>query len=161
MKSMSFARQPGSGRRSWLVIALSLALGSLASSGVARAEEGFEGELEVTLKNAEYVKLQINGVDSDSIEFARNGKLAIIKGFDLQAERTSVTLIPTSSSLAPVDLDVAQKDFKRVRKGRVLRFVATRTVTFPKAEVAPEGPRPTPTPPADPVAPPPPDKDDL
>lgn len=146
---------------------LALSLSALVISPFANrshampvAEEGFEGELEVDLKNAEYVKLQINGVDSDNVEFAKNGKMAIIKGFDLNAERTNVTLIPTSSTLASVDIDVTAKDFKRVRKGKILRFVAKRTVTFPKSDGVAPNPKPTPKP--EPDSPPfPADRDDL
>ncbi len=124
------------------------------------AQETFEGEVEITLKNAEYVKVQVNGVDSDNVEFANNGKLAIVKGLDLSAEMTRITLTPTSSELAPVDVEVVAKDFKKVRKGRILRYVAKKTTTFPKGQTPPPN-TPAPEPKPEPVAPPPPPADDL
>jgi len=123
------------------------------------AQDGFEGEVEITLKNADYVKVQVNGVDSDNVEFARDGKLAIVKGLDLSAELTRITLTPTVSTLGPMDVAVVAKDFKKVRKGRILRFVATKTTTFPKSDTAMPAPAPEPKP--EPVAPPPPNRDDL
>lgn len=145
-----------------LFLVFLLTASGLSLGNKALAQEGFEGEVEVTLKNAEYVKVQVNGVDTDNVEFSGNGKVAIVKGLDLAAERSAITLTPTSNTLGPVDLEVLQKDFKKVRKGKILRYVAKKTVTFPKAEVAPE---PKPDQPVEPkvpdVAPPAPDKDDL
>jgi hypothetical protein len=145
-----------------LLLAFLLTGSGLFLGAPAHAQEGvtFEGEVEVTLKNAEYVKVQVNGVDTDNVEFAKNGKLAIIKGLDLEAERTAITLIPTENTLGSASLDVVKKDFKKVRKGKILRFVAKKNVTFPKAEVAPP-PAPDTTPKGPDVAPPEPKKDDL
>lgn len=145
-----------------LLLAFLLTSSGLFLGSSAHAQEGvtFEGEVEVTLKNAEYVKVQVNGVDTDNVEFAKNGKLAIIKGLDLEAERTAITLIPTSNTLGSASLDVVKKDFKKVRKGKILRFVAKKNATFPKAEVAPP-PTPDTAPKGPDVAPPEPQKDDL
>lgn len=145
-----------------LLLAFLLTSSGLLFGATAHAQEGvaFEGEVEVTLKNAEYVKVQVNGVDTDNVEFAKNGKLAIIKGLDLEAERTAITLIPTSNTLGQAELDVVKKDFKKIRKGKILRFVAKKNVTFPKAEVAPP-PTPETAPKGPDVAPPEPKKDDL
>ena len=142
-----------------LFLAFLLTSSGLSIGSSALAQEGFEGEVEVTLKNAEYVKVQVNGVDTDNVEFTKNGKVAIVKGLDLNAERTAITLTPTSSALGPADIEVLQKELKKVRKGKILRYVAKKTVTFPKVEVAPE-PKPE-TPKVPDVAPPAPDKDDL
>lgn len=136
---------------------LSLAPRSLANDPPLIALEGFEGEVEVTLKNAEFVKVQVNGVDTDRVEFA--GKVAIIKGFDLEADRANVTLTPISEKLGSVELEVVKKDFKKVRKGKILRFVAKKTATFPKAAEGAPTPPPEKEPKAPDVAPPPPEKD--
>lgn len=143
-------------------VALSI-LAVLASAPAAMAEEPAltEGELHVTLKNAEYVKVQVNGEDWDNIEFESKGKKVIIKGLQATLERNAVTLVPQADSgLAPQDVEVLQKEFKKKRVGRLLYLVATKTVAFTKA---PTTPPPSPDgPPKQPdVAPPPPAKDDL
>jgi hypothetical protein len=137
---------------------------SLAFAPSALAEEPAltDGELHVTLSNAEYVKVQLNGEDWDNIEFERNGKVVVIKGIQTTLDRNAVTLIPQAETgLAPLDVDVFAKEFKKKRVGRVLYLVATKTVTFTKAPAEPD-PGKAPPPPKEPdVAPPPPEKDDL
>ncbi|MFO0748985.1 MAG: hypothetical protein U1F43_25465 [Myxococcota bacterium] len=139
----------------------SLALGMGAFGAVAHAEEG---ELHVTTKNAEYVKVQVNGVETDNTEFEKNGKVVIIKGLDTSLDHNAVTLVPTAESgLKPLDLEVVAKDFKKQHKGRFYFLVATKSVQFEKAPVpAPGDPKPGDPKPKEPdVAPPPPDKDNL
>lgn len=118
-----------------------------------------EGELHVTLKNAEYVKVQVNGQDYENIEFEKDGKVVLIKGLSLSLDHNAITLLPTDASLKQLDVEVVAKDFKKKRKGREVYLVATKTVGFEKASTdappAPDKPK------TDPVAPPPPQKDDL
>jgi len=120
-----------------------------------------DGELHITLKNAEYVKVQVNGEDTDNTEFEKGGKVLIIKGLSLSSEHNAVTLIPaTDSGLKPAELDVPSKDFKRSIKKRVLYMIANKTVTFDKMSVEPLPDAPVK--PQDPgITPPPPKKDDL
>lgn len=141
----------------WSVLfSLVLAIGALGAT--AHAEDG---ELHVTLKNAEYVKVQVNGVETDNTEFEKNGKVVIIKGLDASLERNAVTLLPNpDTGLKQLDLDVLAKDFKKQHKGRFYFWVATKTVEFEKAPANPE-PGTTPKPKDPDVAPPPPQKDDL
>lgn len=133
---------------------------ALATAGPALAEEppAVDGELHVTMKNAEYVKVQINGEDYDNTEFEKDGKVVLIKGLSLSLEHNNVTLLPTDTSLKPLELQVVPKDFKKKRKGKVFFLVATKMVTFEKAPAEP-APAPDAPPKTDPIAPPPPEKD--
>ncbi len=141
-----------------LSILMSLAL---APSAFAEDPPLVDGELHVTLKNAEYVKVQVNGEEWDNIEFERDGKKVIIKGIQTTLERNAITLLPNADSgLAPLDVDVFQKEFKKKRVGRVLYLIATKTVGFTKAPTTP-APAPDEPPKQPDVAPPPPEKDDL
>jgi hypothetical protein len=119
-----------------------------------------DGELHVTCKNAEYVKVQVGGHAYDAIEFEKDGKVVVIKGLTLALERIDVTLVPRNEELEPTTLELDPKEFKRTRRGRVYFMVANKTVEFDKApidkQVEPEG-EPEPAP----VAPPAPKKDDL
>ena len=118
-----------------------------------------DGELHVTMKNAEYVKVQVNGEDYDNIEFEKNGKVVLIKGLSLALEKNNITLLPQDTALKSADVEVVPKDFKKQRHGREVFLVASKTIAFDKA--------PTDAPPApdkpkqDPVGPPPEKKDDL
>jgi len=132
------------------------------TAGVANAAEPapiVDGELHVTMKNAEYVKVQVNGLDYENIEFEKNGKVVLIKGLSLTLEHNAIVLQPTDPALKQAELEVVPKDFKKKRKGREVYLVAAKTIGFDKASTdvppAPEAPKP------DPVAPPPPQKDDL
>lgn len=133
---------------------------TLASAGPALAEEpaAVDGELQVTMKNAEYVKVQVNGEDYDNTEFEKDGKVVLVKGLSLTLEHNNVTLVPTDTSLKPIELQVVPKDFKKKRKGKVFYLVATKMVTFEKAPAEP-APAPDAPPKTDPIAPPPPEKD--
>ena len=133
------------------------------TAGVANAAEpivpNVDGELHVTLKNAEYVKVQVNGQDYENIEFEKNGKVVLIKGLALSLEHNSIVLLPQDTALKQAELEVVPKDFKKKRKGREVYLVATKTIGFEKAATdAPPAPE---VPKTDPVAPPPPQKDDL
>lgn len=146
------------------LIALALLTVVTAAAPAGRAAEPepppVDGELHVTLKNTEYVKVQVNGEDYDNIEFERDGKVVLIKGLSLTIEHNNVTLLPIVDGLAPAELQVQPKEFKKKRKGRIFYLVATKTVAFDKKKA--DAPEPDEAPPApDPVAPPPPEKDDL
>lgn len=132
----------------------------LASAGPTLAEDpptSVDGELHVTMKNAEYVKVQVNGEDYDNTEFEKNGKVVLIKGLSLALEHNTITLVPTDTTLKPAELQVVPKDFKKKRKGREIFLVAAKNVAFEKAPAdapaTPDAPKP------DPIAPPPPEKD--
>jgi len=134
------------------------------TAGVANAADPVapvtvEGELHVTLKNAEYVKVQVNGQDYDNIEFERDGKVVLIKGLSLSLEHNAIVLLPTDPALKQAEVEVVPKDFKKKRKGREVFLVATKTIGFDK--VSTDVPAPPEKPTTDPVAPPPPQKDDL
>lgn len=133
---------------------------ALAIGGPAFAEEppAVDGELHVTMKNAEYVKVQVNGEDYDNTEFEKDGRVVLIKGLSLALDHNNITLVPTDTSLAPLEVQVAPKDFKKKRKGRVFYLVATKTVSFDKAPTEPT-PTPDAPPKTDPIAPPPPERD--
>lgn len=126
----------------------------------ARAET-VEGEAHVMLQNAEYVRVELNGNPWENIEFEKDGKLLLIKGLDTSLERNNVTLTPREEGLAPFELDVPQKSFKKVRKGRVYLLVSKHQVKFEakKTDAPPAEPE-KPDAPA-PVAPPAPADDDL
>jgi len=144
-------------------VALSI-LACLVLAPPAMAEEPAitEGELHVTMKNAEYVKVQVNGEDWENIEFEGKGKKVVIKGLSTTLERNAVILVPSADSgLAPLDVDVLQKDFKKKRVGRFLYMIATKAVTFSKVSTQPAPPSPDAPPKQPDVAPPAPDKDDL
>ncbi|MBL8784409.1 MAG: hypothetical protein JNJ59_05870 [Deltaproteobacteria bacterium] len=131
-------------------------------TAAAQTADTVDGELHATLKNAEYVKVIVNGEDWENIEFENKGKVVIVKGLSTTIERNAVTLVPNQPGLQPTTVDLLQKEFKKKRKGREVYLVATRSVTFEKStnpEPAPDKVPPAPKP--DPVAPPEPQKDDL
>jgi hypothetical protein len=126
----------------------------------ARAET-IEGEAHVTLQNAEYVRVELNGNLWENIEFEKDGKLLLIKGLDTSLERNNVVLIPRDDGLAPFELDVPQKSYKKVRKGRIYLLVSKHQVKFEARKVDAPPPEPgKPDAPA-PAAPPAPAEDDL
>lgn len=129
----------------------------------AQTADTVDGELHATLKNAEYVKVIVNGEDWENIEFERNGKVVIVKGLSTALERNAVTLVPTQPGLQPTTIDLLQKEFKKKRKGREVFLIANRNVSFEKSTnpIEPSPDKAPPTPKPDPVAPPQPQKDDL
>lgn len=129
-------------------------------TAAAQTADTVDGELHATLKNAEYVKVIVNGEDWENIEFEAKGKVVIVKGLSTTIERNAVTLVPSQPGLQPTTVDVLQKEFKKKRKGREVYLVATRNVVFEKS-ANPVEPAPEKAPTPDPVAPPPPQKDDL
>ncbi len=160
-----------------LLVALSLVGLSFGLTSAARADvappqpapapppEALEGELRIALKNAEYVKVHVNGEEWETFEFERKGKDLIIKNLNLSQDRNAIVLTPSDSALAPLTVDVMTTEFKRQRQGRFVVMVARKTVTFAKAPpvdpgVVP-GPNKDPKPKQDPIAPPPEKKDDL
>lgn len=142
-------------------LALLLTLVAFASTAFAAEPEPItvDGELRVTLKNSDYVKVEVNGVSHDNIEFEKDGKLVIIKGLSLSLDHNAIVLLPSTPDLKSAELQVLPKEFKKQRKGREVYLVATKTVAFEKAPadapVKPTEPKP------DPIAPPAPDKGDL
>lgn len=138
----------------------SVMLAFVAGPVLAETPPPADGELHVTMKNAEYVKVQVNGEDTDNTEFEKNGKVVIVKGLSLTQDLNAVTLVPNADSgLKPLVIEVTAKDFKRQIKKRVLYMIASKAVSFEKGSA--EAP-PAPEKPKDPpVAPPPPQKDDL
>jgi hypothetical protein len=144
-----------------LLLALTLfAATSPALASPRAGEPEVDGEVDVTLKNATYVKVQVNGEDFDAVEFEKDGRVAVIKGLSLSNEKNAVTLIPTDAGLAPVTLELAPKDFKKKRKGKALLMVATATVKFEKAAAPAPAPQPDkPTEPAPSPIPPQPEDD--
>ncbi len=142
-------------------LALLLTLVAFTTAAFAAEPEpvNVDGELRVTLKNADYVKVQVNGESYDNIEFEKDGKLVIIKGLSLSLEHNAIVLLPSTPDLKQAELQVLPKDFKKQRKGRAVFLVATKTVAFEKAPAdAPEKPT---EPKPDPITPPAPDKGDL
>lgn len=132
-----------------------LAMGSAALAGDPPA---VDGELHVTCKNAEYVKVQVNGEDFEAIEFERDGKVVLIKGLPLSA--SEVVLVPRNDALKEATIELEPSDFKRTRRGREYFMVAKKTIKFEDAPAeAPDEADDEPKP--DPVAPPPAKKDDL
>lgn len=118
------------------------------------AEERF-GEFHITLKNAEYCKVSVNGDEWTSTEFEKRGKLLLVKSLRLdEVSNFSVVLTPFNPKLAPATIEVEEKDFKKVRKGRVYFLIAKGAVKFEDAK--PEGDKPEPQP-DEPT--PPPDED--
>ncbi|TNF38505.1 MAG: hypothetical protein EP329_00250 [Deltaproteobacteria bacterium] len=143
-----------------LLIALFVTAGL---SSVAHADDPAEerfGEFHVTLKNAEYCKVAVNGAEWTATEFERNGKLLMVKALRLdEVSSFDIELTPFSPKLAPVTITVEEKEFRRVRKGRVYYLIAkaAKPVTFPEAkpdeEPTPDGPK-KPEPPEEPTGPP-------
>ena len=118
-------------------LALLLTLFAFTSAAFAAEPEPItvDGELRVTLKNSDYVKVQVNGESYDNIEFERDGKLVIIKGLSLTLEHNNIVLLPTTPDLKQAELQVLPKEFKKQRKGRAVFLVATKSVAFEKAPV--------------------------
>lgn len=146
------------------ISSIALTLFAFVFSGVAAAETpaAVDGELQVTLKNAEYVKVQVNGEDYENIEFEKNGKVVLIKGLSLTLDHNAITLLPTEGSgLKQADLSVEPKEFKKQRKGREVFLVAKKTVAFDKSSEADPAPKTPEAPKPDPIGPPPDKKDDL
>ncbi len=145
-----------------LLIALSLFAASAAPTYATPTanEPEVDGEVDFTLQNAAYVKVQVNGEDFEGVEFERNGKVAIVKGLSLSQEKHVITLIPTEGELAPLTVEVVPKDFKKKRKGKNVLMVAAKTVKFEKASApAPSVPEPAKAPEPSPAPPQP--EDDL
>ena len=150
------------------LIGLSFGLTSAARADVAPPQpmplpEALEGELRIALKNAEYVKVHVNGEEWETFEFERKGKDLIIKNLKLSQDRNAIVLTPSDATLAPLTLDVMTTEFKKQRQGRFVVMVARKTVTFAKAPPVDPGtvPGPAKDPKPDPIAPPPEKKDDL
>lgn len=98
-------------------------------------DETVPGELHVNT-NSEYVKAEVNGEPWDSVEYENRGRRMLIKGVDRGPAMISFRLIPSDDSLAPVEIEVPSKAFKRKVKRRVLYYIAKRNVKF-KAGTAP------------------------
>lgn len=142
-----------------LLLTLVALTAGVASAAAPVEPAAVEGELHVTLKNAEYVKVQVNGQDYENIEFEKNGKVVLIKGLSLSLEHNAIVLLPTDTALKQAELEVVPKDFKKKRKGREVYLVAAKAIGFEKAAIdAPPAPE---VPKTDPVGPPAPQKDDL
>lgn len=106
----------------------------------AFAEGQHIGEAHLTLANTEYVRVLLNGEEYSNYEFGRNGKLLIVTGLNLNLEHNRLTLTPFSDALAPEEVFLEAKDFKRARKGRVFVQRATKTIKF--NEKPAEAPKP-------------------
>ena len=133
-----------------VVLALVL-LGGISSRASADepAEERF-GEVHITLKNAEYCKVSVNGDEWTATEFEKNGKLLLVKALRLdETTRFAIELVPFDESLQPKTVEVEEKAFKRVRKGRVYHLVTQAQVTFEKVKPGEERKPTEPTPPPD------------
>lgn len=130
-----------------------------ASHALAEDDKIVTGELHITM-NSDYATVQVNGEDWEAVEFARKGKVAIVKQLPLD-EESEVTLKPSYDNLEPVTFTVQGKDFKkaRVKGGYVMK--AAKNVKFPvrKGDAAPKPS--TPDKPVTPVKPKPDDGQDL
>jgi len=137
-------------------------LGGMTTNAAADepAEERF-GEVHITLKNAEYCKVAVNGDEWTATEFEKNGKLLLVKALRLdEVSHFAIELTPFDPNLAPKTVEVDEKEFKKVRKGRVYYIVAKATAVFEKVKPgeAPkpgETPKPDETPDEDKTGPPP------
>jgi len=141
-----------------LLIALFVTAGlSTAAHADDPAAERF-GEFHITLKNAEYCRVKVNGAEWTATEFERSGKLLLVKGLPLDdVSSFEVELTPFSPKLAPATLTVEEKEFRKVRKGRVYYLIAKGAVKFDEAkddEAEPEKPDAPPEPPEEPTGPP-------
>ena len=114
-------------------------------AGLAWAEDEAEptGELHVTM-NSDYVTVKVNGGEWSAVEFAKQGKKALIKHLKFDEEPITVELVPSYDELAPVTLELKRKDFKRRRLKGGYFLVASRRVKFTKKTT----PVPTPSKPA-------------
>jgi hypothetical protein len=99
--------------------------------------ETTEGEVHVTLVNAEYVKVELNGQAWENIEFEKDGKLLLVKGLDSTLERNALTLRALDETLAPVEIDVLGTSFKKTRVKKEFHLISKQTAKFEKAK-APE-----------------------
>jgi hypothetical protein len=109
--------------------------GSAAPMASVRAETT-TGEVHVTLINAEYVKVELNGQPWENIEFEKGGKQLLVKGLDTTLERNALVLLPSEDGLGPVELDVLGTSFKKKRVGRDTLLVSTQTARFEKPKPA-------------------------
>lgn len=142
-----------------LVFTLALTLGLSTAALAEEAEPERFGEVHITLKNAEYCKVEVNGVEYGATEFERGGKLLLIKGLPLADAPFEITLIPFNPKLADGTLNFAEDSFKKKRKGRVYYLIATGSVKFdPRPETDEGGDEPgddkPEDPPAEPTGPP-------
>ncbi len=140
-----------------LAMALTLLMGLSGSawSGTSAEEEAERvGEFHVTLKNAAYTKVSVNGEDWGETEFERNGKVAHVKGLKLdETDQFEIVFTPVEDGLDPVTITVKPTEFKKRTIRRVRYHIAKKTISFPKKSVdkpaEPEKPKPAPTGPAD------------
>ncbi len=142
------------------LVMLMTAFVAQAAAGTAFAQE-VTGEAHVTLQNAEYVGVEVNGTAWENIEFEKNGKLLIIKGLNVEIERNAVVLKPREDGLAPFELDIPQKSYKKQRSGRIFLLVSKHTVKFEKVDTTTPAPDKDKPGKPEPVTPPTPDTDDL
>ena len=97
------------------------------------------GEVHIKM-NVEYASAEVDGEEWDA-EFMNNGKTIAIKGLDRSVEHT-IVLTASDDELAPIELTIPPKAYKKSRKKRVVYFIAKRKVKF-KAKPA-EKPEPGP-----------------
>ncbi|MGM0578271.1 MAG: hypothetical protein ACQEXJ_21285 [Myxococcota bacterium] len=144
---------------SFLAVLL-LALGAGAPSH-AQEEEPPVGELHVKM-NTQFAKVSVDGHEWSAVEFENMGKKAVIKNLDLSEEKIEVTLTPVDQGYEGETLTLEPDDFKRRRRGRVVHYVAKRTVRFDKKPQEEPLPKPDeePEPEREKVVPEP-DEDDL
>lgn len=122
-----------------LVFALALTFGFSTTALAEEPEAERFGEVHITLKNAEYCKVEVNGVEYGATEFERGGKLLLIKGLPLADAPFEITMIPFNPKLADGTLTFADETFKKKRKGRVYYFIATGSVKFDARPETDEG----------------------
>lgn len=126
-----------------------LAAGILLVAPAAHAQDAPDeatvpGELNVKM-NAEYARLTVDGEEWSEHEFSGDGRTIYIKELDRTKDHT-IKLTPTVGGLAPIEFVISGKDFKKARqKDKTYHFVASRTIKFEKAAVAP-APTPAPAP---------------
>lgn len=118
-----------------LIFSLLVAGSSLAREG----EEHMPGELHVR-HNTRFLRVIVEGEEWDSVEYA--GRTTQIKGLDRGPASLSILLEPVDDQLAPVTIEVKATDFRRKMKRRVVYYVASKRVIFPKRKDAPD-PEPT------------------
>jgi hypothetical protein len=136
------------------LVAASLFLSVTPVSAAPQAElpaldvraETTQGEVHVTLVNAEYVKVEVNGQLWENTEFEKNGKLLLVKGLDTTLERNALVLRASDESLAPFELDVLGTSFKKTRVKKELHLISKQTVKFEAVKAPGPAPEPAKTP---------------
>ena len=106
----------------------------LLFSGQAMAQVDLDsapGEAHIKL-SLPYAKVQVNGEPWEDTEFAKNGKLLIVRGLD-RSISNELILEASEDGYDSVTIQLgSKKEFRKKRKKRVVSFIAKKSAKFKK-----------------------------